>query len=196
VGRLAALLFFVGPLGMMAIAVSLRTAHAVESYRAVIDRVLTHELEARAASLDEDVELPLLCAVASAESSGRPDARSSAGAVGLMQLMGATAGELAQSRGEPRPDLTDPATSLRLGARYLRIQLDRFGATTSPKELALAAYNAGPGKVEEWLKSSGEPPPGEALDWIRYDETRAFVRRVLDYEARYAALLTAAAVAR
>ena len=187
-GRLAALLFFVGPLAIVATAVSLRTARAVESYRAVIDRVLAFELAASAASLDEGVDLPLLYAVASAESSGRKDARSSAGAVGLMQLMGATADELAESRGEPRPDLTDPATSLRLGARYLRIQLDRFGGTTSPKELALAAYNAGPAKVDEWLKSQGEPQPGEALDWIRYDETRAFVRRVLDYEARFRAL--------
>jgi soluble lytic murein transglycosylase len=188
VGRLAALLFFAGPVGLIAIAVSLRTARAVESYRAVMDRVLTYELEARAASLDEEVAFELLCAVASAESSGRPDARSSAGAVGLMQLMGATAAELAASHSEPRPDLTDPATSLRLGARYLRIQLQRFGATSSPKELALAAYNAGPGKVDEWLASSGGPAPGEALDWIRYTETRAFVRRVLDYEARFRSL--------
>jgi len=172
----------------MAIAVSLRTTRMVESYQAVMDRVLTHELAARAASLDEDVELPLLYAVASAESSGRADARSSAGAVGLMQLMGATAAELAESRGEPRPDLTDPATSMRLGARYLRTQLDRFGSTTSGKELALAAYNAGPGKVEEWIASAGEPAAGEALEWIRFSETRAFVRRVLDYEARYRAL--------
>jgi soluble lytic murein transglycosylase len=188
VGRLAALLFFAGPLGLVAIAVSLRTTRVLESYRAVMDRVLTHEEAARAASAGEDVELELLYAVTSAESSGRPDARSAAGAVGLMQLMGATAAELAESRGEPRPDLTDPATSLRLGARYLRTQLTRFESTTSPKELALAAYNAGPGKVEEWIASAGEPAPGEAVEWIRYSETRAFVRRVLDFEARYRAL--------
>ena len=187
-GRLAALLFFAGPLGLIAIAVSLRTARAVESYRAVMDRVLAYERPARAASLAEEVEFELICAVASAESSGRPDARSSAGAVGLMQLMGATAAELTASRGEPRPDLTDPATSLRLGARYLRIQLQRFGGTSSPKELALAAYNAGPAKVDEWLASSGNPAPSDALDWIRYTETRTFVRRVLDYESRFRSL--------
>ena len=191
--RLAALLFFAGPVGLVALAVSLRTTRAVESYREVMDRVLAFEAAARAASAGEDVELALLYAVTSAESSGRADARSSAGAVGLMQLMGATAAELAESRGEPRPDLTDPATSLRLGARYLRIQLARFESTTSPKELALAAYNAGPGKVEEWIATGGEPAPGEAVDWIRYGETRAFVRRVLDYEARYKALEDATA---
>ncbi len=194
--RLAALLFFLGPAALVALAVSLRTARAVESYHDVMDRVLTHQAAARAASRGEGVALPLLYAVASAESSGRPDARSSAGAVGLMQLMGGTAGELAESRGEGRPDLTDPATSMRLGARYLRIQLDRFGRTSSPKELALAAYNAGPGKVEDWLASHGEPLAGEAVDWIRYDETRAFVRRVLDYEARYAALAATETAAR
>lgn len=195
-GRLAALVFFLGPAALVAIAVSLRTTHAVESYREVMDRVLVHEAAARAASESEGVEFPLICAVASAESSGRPGARSSAGAVGLMQLMGATASELAESRGEPRPDLTDPATSLRLGARYLSIQLGRFGATSSPKELALAAYNAGPGKVEEWIASHGEPPAGEALGWIRYGETRAFVRRVLEYEARYVALSAERSLAR
>jgi soluble lytic murein transglycosylase len=193
VGRLAALLFFFGPAALVAMAVSLRTTHAVESYREVMDRVLIHEVAARAASESEGVDFELICAVASAESSGRPEVRSSAGAVGLMQLMGGTAGELAESRGEPRPDLTDPATSLRLGARYLRIQLDRFGATASPKELALAAYNAGPGKVEEWIASHGEPPAGEALGWIRFAETRAFARRVLEYEARFRAHAAATA---
>jgi soluble lytic murein transglycosylase len=184
-GRLAAFLFFVGPAVLVAFAVSLRTARTVESYGAVMDRVLEHAAAARAASESEGVELPLICAVASAESGGRADARSGAGAVGLMQLMPSTAAEMARALGEPRPDLEDPATSLRLGARYLRRQLDRFGDSPCAKEMALAAYNAGPERVEEWRREGGEPAPDTVLDWIRFGETRAFVRRVLDYEARY-----------
>jgi soluble lytic murein transglycosylase len=183
VSRLAVLAFFLGPALLVAFAVSVRTSGALESYEAVIARVLRHRAAARAAAASEGVEASLLLAVAAAESAGRPDARSRAGAVGLMQLMPSTADEMAQARGEDRPDLHDPATSLRLGARYLRRQVDRFAQSAAPLEMAIAAYNAGPEKVQSW-RDDGEPAAGEALAWIRYDETRAFVRRVLDYESR------------
>lgn len=183
--RLAAALFFVAPAMLVAAAVSLRTARAVESYRAVMDRVAAFAPAAREAAESQGVELPLLLAVASAESAGRPDARSHADAVGLMQLTAGTAGDMARALGEPRPDLTDPATSLRLGALYLRRQLDRYAPDPSARDLALAAYNAGPGNVDRWLEG-GRPASPEAIDdWIPYAETRAFVRRVLDYEARW-----------
>lgn len=183
----APLVFFLGPAAVVAFAVSLRTARTVESYESVMDRAAVHVAHAKAASASEGVELPLVLAVACAESSGRADARSRAGAVGLMQLEDATAREMASAAGERRPDRTDPATSLRLGARYLRRQLDRFASTPSPKRMALAAYNAGPGNVQQWLDDG--PPAGadETIEWIRFGETRAFVRRVEDYEARWRA---------
>ena len=78
----------------------------------------------------------LLEALVWTESGFRPDAVSSAGATGLTQLMPATAAELGV-------DPTDPVQNLQGGARYLRQQLDRFGSL----DLALAAYNAGPGTV-------------------------------------------------
>jgi soluble lytic murein transglycosylase len=184
VGRIATLLFFVGPAAIVALAVSLRTARAVESYRAVMDRVEQYRTAALDASAGEGVELPLLLAVACAESSGRADARSRAGAVGLMQLEDAAAREMA---GEPHPDREDPATSLRLGARYLRRQLDNFEGTPCPKELALAAYNAGPGAVQQWLHAGTAPDADGVIAWIRFPETRAYVRRVLDYEQRWRA---------
>jgi soluble lytic murein transglycosylase-like protein len=185
VGSAAPLAFFVGPGALIALAVSLRTTRAVESYDAVMDRTAVHVAAARDAADGEGVELPLLLAVACAESAGRADARSSAGAVGLMQLEDATAREMAAAAGEPRPDRTDPATSLRLGARYLRRQLDSFESTPCPKELALAAYNAGPGSVQQWLKADPAPAPDRVLEWIRFGETRAFVERVENYEARW-----------
>lgn len=190
-GRLAALLFFLGPFLLVVVAVSLRTARTVESYESVIERVMRHADAARKASLEERVDLALLLAVAGAESAGRAEARSGAGAVGLMQLMPSTAAEMAESRGEGRPTLTDPATSLRLGARYLRRQLDRFGDSACATELAIAAYNAGPENVQAWRDEEGDPEPDAVDDWIRFGETRAFVRRVLDYRSRFEAVAAA-----
>jgi len=100
----------------------------------------------------------LVDAVIQAESGYDPRARSSKGAMGLMQLMPDTARELSVI------DPWDPGENLRAGTRYLRRMLDRFGGRL---ELALAAYNAGPEAVR---RHSGVPP---------YRETREYVRRVL-----------------
>ena len=94
----------------------------------------------------------LLAAVAQQESGMRPDAVSPAGAVGLMQLMPGTARELGV---DPR----DPAQAVDGAARYLRTQLDAFGSL----DLALAAYNAGPGNVR---KHGGVPPFAETRSYV------------------------------
>lgn len=100
----------------------------------------------------------LIAAVIRAESGYDPGAVSPRGAQGVMQIMPATQRELGLD------DPFDPEANVEAGSRYLKQQLDRFGTL----ELALAAYNAGPGNV---LKYGGVPP---------FDETRTFVRRVLD----------------
>ena len=99
----------------------------------------------------------LLAAVAKQESGYNPRATSAAGAQGLMQLMPATAQGLGVSNS------FDPAQAVDGAARLLRSLLDRFGST----ELALAAYNAGPGAV---MKYQGVPP---------YPETRNYVRSIM-----------------
>jgi len=96
-------------------------------------------------------------AVAEAESGFNPRAVSPTGAAGLMQLMPSTARALGGTDG------FDPWQNVLAGARYLRSLLDRFGSL----ELALAAYNAGPGAVERW---GGVPP---------YRETRSYVSKIL-----------------
>lgn len=101
------------------------------------------------------VEPALLAALVQAESGFDASARSGAGAIGLGQLMPATARGLGV-------DPTDPQQNLNGAARYLRAQLDRFGSV----DLALAAYNAGPGRVAQ---AGGVP---------RIAETQAYVRRV------------------
>lgn len=89
------------------------------------------------AARETRVPLSLLVAVAYEESAMDPEARSHAGAQGLLQLMPATAQEL-------EADATVPSENVRAGARYLRRMLDRFGGDV---DLALAAYNAGPSAV-------------------------------------------------
>jgi len=104
-----------------------------------------------------NVDPKLLAAVAQAESGFNPNAKSPAGAQGLMQFMPATAAEMGV-------DPWNPASAIDGAARYLRASLDRFGST----ELAVASYNAGRGAVARY---GGVPP---------YRETRAYVDKVLD----------------
>ena len=91
------------------------------------------------------------------ESRGRADAVSEKGAFGAAQLMPATAAELARKYGgDPR----NPIDNVRLGNRYYKEQLDKYGNDT----LAAAAYNAGPGAVD---KHGGVPPFAETQDYVR-----------------------------
>ena len=112
------------------------------------------------------------------ESGYRPSALSVAGARGLLQLMPETAVRLAREAGlpEPSPDaLFDPQVNLALGSRYLAQLLDRFGGRASA---AIASYNAGPQAVARWLEGSALADD-EWVESIPYDQTRAYVKRVL-----------------
>ena len=111
---------------------------------------------ARSIAQEEGVDPDLFMKLVQAESAFNPSARSPVGAIGLAQLMPATAAELGV-------DPNDPEQNLRGGARYLKQQMDAFG---SP-ELALAAYNAGPGNVRKY---GGVPP---------FEETQNYLSRIL-----------------
>ncbi len=123
--------------------------------------------------------------VARQESRFVANIRSSAGAVGLMQLMPATARLVARRIGIDSPDLTDPQTNVRLGTSYLRQVLDRLD---SQPLLASAGYNAGPGRAERWRA----PNPLEGAiyaETIPFNETRDYVKRVLANTVWYAQVL-------
>lgn len=132
------------------------TASASAQPRSCASAALMPAFEAAAAR--HDLSVDLLLSVARAESNCRSDAVSEAGAIGVMQLMPATARALGV---DPR----DPEQNIEGGAAYLRQQIDRFGGRI---DLALAAYNAGPAPV---ARRDAVPP---------YPETRSYVGQNLD----------------
>lgn len=118
----------------------------------------------------------LLAAVIYQESKFDPDAKSAQGAIGLMQLLPDTAKGIASRTGGGGfvvADLYEPELNVRYGAWYLRHLLDKYG----DEETALAAYNAGQGRVNEWR---------ERGEGIAFAETRAYVARVEKLKRVYA----------
>jgi soluble lytic murein transglycosylase len=131
--------------------------------------------------------------VARSESLFMRDIRSSAGAIGIMQLMPDTARSAARELSIPwtgRTTLTDTAANIRLGTHYLGQMLDRFDRNPV---LATAAYNAGPGRVENWLPATGIMDARIWIENIPFNETRRYVRRVLSDDIIFNWRMTGAA---
>lgn len=132
-------------------------------------------------------------AVARQESEMNPAALSPAGARGLMQLMPATAEQMAGQAGIPfdaQKLVRDPLYNARLGTEYLARMVRQYAGSYV---LATAAYNAGPGRVNAWIETYGDPraPEVDMVTWIEtipFEETRNYVMRVLEglhvYRAR------------
>jgi soluble lytic murein transglycosylase len=153
---------------------------------------LHHEDAIRAQARDKRLDPSLIAGVIYAESKFS-DSTSSAGALGLMQLLPSTAHFIAARSGGTAfttEDLSTPEINIAYGSWYLRYLLDRYDGD---ELLALAAYNGGMGNVDRWVAEAGAR--GERLDVadIPFPETRAYVERVLDarreYRKTYAAAL-------
>ena len=132
-------------------------------------------------------------AISRQESQFAMNAVSHAGARGLMQLMPSTAREQAGKLGlvyDPQALTTDAGYNLTLGGGYFGRMMDYFGGSYP---LAVAAYNAGAGNVNKWLRLNGDPRTG-AIDWVEWaekipiPETRNYVQRVLENAVVYEAM--------
>lgn len=112
------------------------------------------------------------------ESFFRPDAVSPARANGVMQLLYGTARDVAQKQGIriKKWDLFNPGINIRLGTDYLKGLLDKYN---NKIHLALAAYNAGDYRVDEWLQRFGNVPEDEFIEMIPFTDTRTYVKNIL-----------------
>ena len=145
----------------------------------VVDRArypLAYEQLIRGHARNYGLDPALVAAVIYQESRFRPDARSPSGAIGLMQLLPATAKGIAARTGGTRfrvEDLYEPELNVRYGSWYLRHLLDRYGRL----ETALAAYNAGQANVDRWRRDGSG---------IGFAETRHYVAKVQELKELYA----------
>ena len=157
------------------------------SYRFPIVYPEIYKLNAAA----QNVSLSFMYGVSRQESMLNPVIRSPVGAVGLMQLMPATAKMVSRQNKWDYggvQSLTDPAVNVRLGAAYLRDMLDKFG---NNRILAAAAYNAGPGRIYRWESKDGfKRDVAMYVENIPFSETRKYVQNVLLYDAIYHKILT------
>ncbi|KAA0012543.1 transglycosylase SLT domain-containing protein [Billgrantia pellis] len=129
----------------------------------------------------------LLMGIARRESAYNPEALSPAGARGLMQLMPGTATLLSRQLGisDPGPyGVLDPELNIRLGSTYIRDMVDRYRGN---RLAAAAAYNAGPGRVDRWLRDAPEEFD-LFVETIPFRETRDYVQAVLSYRVIFESL--------
>lgn len=139
----------------------------------------------RAGAARYDLDPALVAAVVYAESRFDEHARSSQGAVGLMQILPETADQIADESGGvtfTTEDLETPRINVRYGSYYLRQALDAFDGD---KVAAIASYNAGMGAVGEWVAQAHAEGHGLRIKDIPYPETRAYVKKVLEARRVY-----------
>jgi soluble lytic murein transglycosylase len=136
---------------------------------------------------EEHLPPPLIWGVMREESAFIPDVRSPSNAHGLMQLLPTTARDVARGTGLSSDEMAlhQPRVSIALGAKLLAQLRASFADNPS---LAIASYNAGAGAVRSWLRAR----PGADFDvWVEqipFEETRAYLKRVLSSELIYATL--------
>lgn len=155
-----------------------------------VGTLIPHGFPTIALPADQAHNFTLIHSITRQESQFDRQAISHAGARGLMQLMPGTARETSGKiqMSYSREGLTeDPEYNIRLGSTYIGRMMDYFGGSYP---LAIAAYNAGPGNVNKWLRANGDPRRGEIdiVDWIEkipLSETRNYVQRVLENAVIY-----------
>ena len=139
------------------------------------------EKYAKSYNVDEN----LVYAVIKAESNFNPNAKSSKDAIGLMQLVESTAKDVSKkvdiqlTDDELKEKLLEPEININLGTKYLSILIDRYQNV----EVAVTAYNAGIGTVDNWIEKGVIKVDGSDIENIPYKETNNYVRKILrDYK--------------
>ena len=146
---------------------------------------LAHKKLIEKLATNEKINPAWAFAVIRQESAFTQDARSSAGALGLMQLMPRTARQVARSLRIKRPrqrDLLKSNINIKLGVRYLRKLQERFNGNSI---LATASYNAGPWRVKGWLPKEEAQSADLWIENVPFTETRKYLKRVLTYTIIY-----------
>jgi soluble lytic murein transglycosylase len=170
-------------LGLVGI-VALAVTGPVEQGLREITLPLRHEDIIRQQARDKGLDPALIAAVIYQESKFE-DRTSSAGALGLMQLLPGTADFIARKSGGTRfttEDLSTPQINIAYGSWYLRYLIQRYNGN---KMLAVAAYNAGEHNVDTWVQRAGGENGFDPDADIPFPETRGYVHSVLDHEKAY-----------
>jgi|SRR5215207_1345681 len=176
---------FLAAVAAAAVAVAAAIAPWADKAVQEVKLPLRHDDIIRQQASDKGLDASLIAGVIYTESRFR-DQTSNAGAKGLMQLMPRTADYIAQKSGGTafeQGDLATPQVNIAYGSWYLRYLLHKYAGR---EILALAAYNAGEGKVDEWV--AGASARGERFrvaQHIPFPETRRYVQQVLDARIRY-----------
>lgn len=132
-----------------------------------------------------NVDPILIFSIIKAESNFDPNARSSSGAQGLMQLMENTAIEVAEKIGEPfikEQSLLEPEKNIKIGTKYYSDLLNIYDGNML---LSLTAYNAGIGNVNSWIKEGIIKKDGSDIENIPYKETNMYVRKIINNYKMY-----------
>ncbi|MGH2906855.1 MAG: lytic transglycosylase domain-containing protein [Solirubrobacterales bacterium] len=166
-------------------AIGFVVAHTLEKGYRELALPLRHDDIIRQQARQKNLDPALIAAVIYQESRFRPR-ESDAGAQGLMQILPATADFIANRSGGTKfttKDLATPQVNISYGAYYLRYLIDRYDGDVLT---ALAAYNAGEGRVDEWLKQSGNSGGTiKDAEEIPFPETREYVKNVLKARDQY-----------
>lgn len=143
---------------------------------------LLHQNVVKREAMRNQIQPSWIYGVIRRESAWREKVRSPAGALGLMQLMPATAKSVSRKLGQKRKlsssQIMEVPRNISLGTAYLRQVMDKYN---DHEILATASYNAGPHRVRRWLPDEGTLPADVWVDTITFDETRNYVKAVMAY---------------
>ena len=147
-----------------------------------------YAVQVETASKEFDVDKAMIFSIIKAESRFNKNAKSNAGAIGLMQIKLSTANYICDIKGEQNvseDELFVPSTNIRLGVAYYKYLLNKFANV----ETTICAYNAGETTVRAWLMDKTYSKNGKTLSVIPYEETKNYLEKVTKNFSVYSKLL-------